>query len=287
MIDAMSSPRDFLRKIVEPLEKAEPPRQQPAKGFFTDETLCIGCKACEVACKQWNQLPSDAIQWTGNSYDNTVELSSTTWRHVMFVEKAETNRFAPQWLMLSDVCKHCGNAPCQEVCPTGSLIRTEFDSVYVQNDVCNGCGYCVTACPFGVIQRNPYDGGAHKCTLCYDRLKGGIEPACAKACPTDSILFGDLTELRARAQQRVTDLRDRGVSTARLYGADEGMLDSGLNAFFLITDEPRTYNLPAHPRRPVHNAKGGYLASLAMAAGLLLAGALAFGRESRSIGSAR
>jgi formate dehydrogenase iron-sulfur subunit len=158
---------------------AEPETQM---GFFTDTTLCIGCKACEVACKQWNQLPSDGFHFTGNSYDNTSMLSSTTWRHVAFKEKigAEGGR----WLMLSDVCKHCEEAPCQQSCPTGSIIYNEFGDVYVQPDICNGCGYCISACPFGVLGRSAEDGHAHKCTLCYDRQKGGMTPACAKACPT-------------------------------------------------------------------------------------------------------
>ncbi len=167
-------------------------------GFFTDTTVCIGCKACEVACKEWNNLPADNIGLTGQSYDNTGALSANTWRHVAFVEKhsegqgpgvrsTEKPPFQSGWLMMSDVCKHCHNAPCLEACPTGALFKTEFDTVVVQQDICNGCGYCVPACPFGVVDLSLVDGKAHKCTLCYDRLKGGLEPACAKSCPTDSI----------------------------------------------------------------------------------------------------
>ena len=181
--------------------------------------------------------------------------------------------------MLSDVCKHCANAPCLEVCPTGAIVRTEFDTVYVQQDVCNGCGYCVSACPFGVIARNPIDGGAHKCTLCYDRLKVGEQPACAKVCPTQSIQFGDLTELRARATGRVEDLHRRGQIDAYLYGHDDRVLEGGLNAFFLLTDRPDVYNLPANPRRPKKNAMPGYLTTLATAVGLLGAAVIAFRRR--------
>src|SRR3954465_11329586 len=184
------------------------------KGFFTDTTLCIGCKACEVACKQWNQLPDDGFAFSGMSYDNTLELSASTWRHVAFVEQPG------RWLMLSDVCKHCVRAGCLEACPTGAIIRTEFDSVYVQPDICNGCGYCVVGCPFGVIDRLEEDGRAWKCTLCYDRQRDELEPACAKACPTDSIIFGEVAELRAIAERRVEELHARGVTEAYLYGAD-------------------------------------------------------------------
>ena len=166
-------------------------------GFFTDATLCIGCKACEVACKEWNEIPDDGFVWSGLSYDNTLELSHSTWRHVQFLERSlpvagARRRESAAWEFHSDVCKHCENAGCLEACPTGSIVRTEFGGVYIQPDVCNGCGYCVVSCPFGVPDRNPSDGRVFKCTFCYDRQRGGLEPACAKACPTGSIAFGQL-----------------------------------------------------------------------------------------------
>ncbi|MBN8875536.1 MAG: 4Fe-4S dicluster domain-containing protein [Rhodospirillales bacterium] len=257
-------------------------RIEPGKsyGFFTDTTLCIGCKACEVACKEWNALPADQIGFTGMSYDNTGGLSANTWRHVAFIEKRgptgtrQTDQAAFQsgWLMMSDVCKHCHNAPCLEACPTGALFRTEFDTVVVQQDICNGCGYCVPACPFGVVDLNPLDGKAHKCTLCYDRLKGGLEPACAKACPTDSIQFGEVPVLQARAEARVEQLQQLGVAGAHLYGAPEGEGATGglghLNAFFLLTERPETYGLPPAPTRPANRVAPGLLAGLATMAGL-------------------
>lgn len=239
-------------------------------GFFTDTTLCIGCKACEVACKQWNQLPDDGFVFTGMSYDNTGALGPSTWRHVLFVERAgPAEHFA--WLMMSDVCKHCERAGCLEACPTGAIMRTEFGSVYVQPDVCNGCGYCVPACPFGVIDRRQDDGRAWKCTLCYDRLRGGLEPACAKACPTDSIQFGPLDELVAHARARTRTLRERGVD-ARLYGADaaEQPGTEGLHAFFLLTDEPAAYNLPPDPVVPTRAAPQAWSAAAAAALGVCL-----------------
>ncbi len=221
-------------------------------GFFTDTTICIGCKACEVACKQWNQLPDDGLMFTGMSYDNTVHLGASTWRHVAFVERPTVENTKFSWLLMSDVCKHCETAGCLDACPTGSIIRTEFNSVYVQPDICNGCGYCVSACPFGVIDRNEDDGRAWKCTLCYDRLDAGMTPACAQACPTESIQFGDIDELRARAGDRVRALHDAGVTDAYLYGADphEQPGTDGLNAFFLLLDRPEAYNLPPAPVAP-------------------------------------
>ena len=243
-------------------------------GFFTDTTLCIGCKACEVACKQWNQLPDDGFTFTAMSYDNTAELGASTWRHVAFVEKPATGGDPFAWLMLSDVCKHCERAGCLENCPTGAILRTEFGSVFVQPDVCNGCGYCIVGCPFGVIDRREEDGRAWKCTLCYDRLQVGMTPACAKACPTESIRFGSLDELTVRAEARVAELHDRGVTSAALYGLDqEGT--GGLHAFFLLTDRPEAYNLPPEPVAPsvgvARSWRAMALAGLGMAAAAVAA----------------
>ncbi|MFL6056286.1 MAG: 4Fe-4S dicluster domain-containing protein [Actinoallomurus sp.] len=264
----------------------------PRVGFFTDTSVCIGCKACEVACKEWNAVPEDGLELTGMSYDNTQGLGASTWRHVAFIEqrkplgRAEAGvehgdidaaALAPEgsgtpaadaaitpttpasrtpqpdgrtelrWLMASDVCKHCTHAACLDVCPTGALFRTEFGTVVVQEDVCNGCGYCVPACPYGVIDQRKEDGRAWKCTLCYDRLGAGQEPACAKACPTESIQFGPLDELRARADDRLEQLHDVGVTDARLYGHDPDDGVGGDGAFFLLLDEPEVYGLPPDP----------------------------------------
>ena len=242
------------------------------KGFFTDPTVCIGCKACEVACKQWNQLGDDGFDLTGMSYDNTGALGASTWRHVAFVEKPTEERSGVAWIMLSDVCKHCERAGCLEACPTGAITRTEFGSVYIQPDICNGCGYCVPACPFGVVARREDDGRAFKCTLCYDRLKGGLEPACAKACPTDSIVFGELDDLREMARDRVEVLHTQGVTSARLYGESAASQPGtgGLHAFFLLTEEPEVYNLPPDPVVPTRTAAAAWASAAVAAAGLVI-----------------
>ena len=149
--------------------------------------------------------------------------------------------------MSSDVCKHCTHAACLDVCPTGALFRTEFGTVVVQSDICNGCGYCIPACPYGVIDQREDDGRAWKCTLCYDRIGAGQKPACAQACPTESIQFGELDELRRRADERLAALHADGVADARLYGRDENDGVGGDGAFFLLLDEPEVYGLPPDP----------------------------------------
>jgi formate dehydrogenase iron-sulfur subunit len=250
-------------------------------GFLTDSTLCIGCKACEVACKEWNQVPADGYEWSGFSYDNTGALGASTWRHVKFVETpaelgigGNSAEKLPAWGFSSDVCKHCENAGCLEACPTGSIVRTEFGGVFVQPDVCNGCKYCVVACPFGVIEAREADGDgrAFKCTFCYDRQRVGLEPACAKACPTESIKFGDLDEMRLAAQERIQELEGRGVRDAHIYDPLDTSV-GGIHALFLVRGDPRTYNLPPKPEIPTIYSHSGWKSS-AVAAGVLLAGSL-------------
>ncbi len=239
-----------------------------AMGFFTDTTVCIGCKACEVACKSWNQLPAregGQPELSGISYDNTVQLSGTTWRHVKFIEQFDSP-YNGRWLMMSDVRKHCVQAGCIEVCPTGAIIRTEFDTVVIQSDVCNGCRACIAGCPFGVIDMNPVSGTAQKCTLCYDRMSVGLEPACSKACPTDSIQFGPIDELRRRAQTRLEQLQSQGETKAQLYGADPDGPVGGLNSFYLLVDEPEVYGLPSQPKLPSRNLASSAAGSVVSAA---------------------
>ena len=242
-------------------------------GFFTDTTLCIGCKACQVACHQWNDLKAgkgrvslpmvsgvELPALSGNSYDNTGGFSDVNWRHVKFIEQPREGSERVAWLMMSDVYKHCVNAPCLEVCPTSAILRTEFDTVYIHEPACNGCRDCVSACPFGVIHmsEDPDRLVAQKCTFCYDRLQNNLQPACAQACPTQSIQFGKLADLKRKAAARVEQLHEQGAAQASLYGADDSVL-GGLNSFYLLMDTPETYGLPSDPQLPSRNV---YLASL-------------------------
>ena len=326
----------------DPAADARWPEVKPRKGFFTDTSICIGCKACEVACKEWNHNPRDGdLELLGSSYDNTGALGASTWRHVAFIEQkserieearatgralidlgmpglgppaqansaqastgpansvpAETPLLdTPEfrWLISSDVCKHCTHAGCLDVCPTGALFRTEFGTVVVQADVCNGCGTCVAGCPFGVIERRtdgtaapktergerkgeqpdvPNLGVAQKCTLCYDRLLDDETPACAKTCPTTSIKFGDHDHMVALAKERVAQLHAQGRTEARLYGANELDGVGGTGSVFLLLDEPEVYGLPPDPRVPTADLprmfKHAGLAAGGMAAAALI-----------------
>ena len=330
----MTHEDSFYGPLADPAADAGHSDHPPRVGFFTDTSVCIGCKACEVACKEWNNVPEDGINLLGMSFDNTGMLGADSWRHVAFIEQQRPlgeadaglsglpagpsstddtaavvasalhqtersggdlgtapvdlgfpsfelpgaatgaeSRTAFRWLMSSDVCKHCTHAGCLDVCPTGALFRTEFGTVVVQQDICNGCGYCVSACPYGVIDRRHGDGRAWKCTLCYDRLRGDLEPACAKACPTDSIQFGPLDELREKAGQRLEELHEAGVPEARLYGEDPGDGVGGDGAFFLLLDEPEVYGLPPDPVVPTRDLASTWKYT-GMAAGALVAAAL-------------
>jgi formate dehydrogenase iron-sulfur subunit len=296
------SDNSFYGPLDDPAGNAGYDEHPPRVGFFTDTSVCIGCKACEVACKEWNGVPDDGFNLLGMSFDNTGALGANTWRHVAFIEQAERapvdlgmpglerpgdasgaeTRTDFRWLMSSDVCKHCTHAGCLDVCPTGALFRTEFGTVVVQQDICNGCGYCVSACPYGVIDRREGDGRAWKCTLCYDRLHDGLEPACAKACPTDSIQFGLLDELRERAARRVEELHELGVPEARVYGHDPNDGVGGDGAFFLLLDEPEVYGLPPDPVVPTRDAPAMWKYAGMAASALVAAAVSAFvGRGKR------
>jgi formate dehydrogenase iron-sulfur subunit len=226
--------------------------------MFVDTSICTGCKACQVACKEWNGLDPEpahftqapgapypvATNFTGTSYDNTGRLGARNWRHVLFLEQINTRRAGSRWLFMSDSCKHCNDAACLNVCPAEAIERTDLGNVVVRQDKCVGNKLCNKACPFGVVTYSEKTRTSHKCTLCNDRIHNGLGTACAKACPTGSILFGDVPELKAKADARLARLRALGETKANLYGYTEA---GGLNVFYLLRDDPAVYGLPEKP----------------------------------------
>ena len=231
------------------------------KGMFVDTSICTGCKACQVACKEWNGLdaePADfrqdagmpypvAKNFTGASYDNTGRLGALNWRRVLFLEQINSRRVGSRWLFMSDSCKHCTDAACLNVCPAEAIERTDLGNVVVRQDKCVGNKLCNKACPYGVVTYSEQTRTSHKCTLCNDRIHNGLGTACAKACPTGSILFGDVPELKAKADARLAKLRALGEARANLYGYREA---GGLNVFYLLRDDPAVYGLPLKPVVP-------------------------------------
>ena len=267
--------------------EAQPTNGHRTTAFFTDSTLCIGCKACEVACKEWNQVSADGYQWSSFSYDNTMAVGHSTWRHVKFVENptipgegGNSPGQLPAWGFSSDVCKHCEEAGCLEACPTGAIVRMETGAVFVQPDVCNGCAYCVVNCPFGVVEKNEADGRAFKCTFCSDRQNAGLKPACAQACPTESIQFGEINELRQHAEDRVKELQEKGVDDAVIYNPVDTSV-KGIHAFFLLRGDPRAYNLPPQPEVPTIYQKKAWTSAAVAAGAMLGATLLAFLGDNR------
>ena len=248
-------------------------RQEPGL-----EGLPVGPSATDVLNRTADSALTGDRSTLGTT--NLVDLGMPSTQLPGQADGAPRTEF--RWLMESDVCKHCTHAACLDVCPTGALFRTEFGTVVVQDDVCNGCGYCVPACPFGVIDRRVGEKGvtknegiAQKCTLCYDRLGDGLQPACSTACPTTSIQFGDLDELRERAEARVEQLHEAGVTSARLYGEDDHDGVGGVGAFFLLLDEPEVYGMPPDPVVPTKDLptmwRQAGLAALTMLAGAVVA----------------
>jgi formate dehydrogenase iron-sulfur subunit len=245
-----------------------------ASAILVDTSKCIGCRGCQVACKQWHALPAEATEFRG-TYENPPELSARTWRKVLFVETAgEDGRL--RWRFVSDACKHCTDASCLAVCPTGALFRRPWGAVDLNQAVCNGCRYCVAACPFGVITFNEETGRADKCVLCPDRVEAGLAPACVTTCPTGALAWGDRDALLARAKKRVAELQARGEKGARLYGETEL---SGLHALYVLLEPPAAYGLPETPRFATAGVFAGSLASVVASAAVGLGALVAFRRR--------
>lgn len=225
------------------------------KAILYDATKCIACKGCQLACKQWNQLPGVETEFTG-TYENPPTLGSETWMRILFNEKYEDGEM--HWYFTKQQCMHCTDAACVEVCPPqatthrhnklsdGSVVTT----VATDPDKCIGCNYCRVACPFDVPGYNQREKGIFRCTFCVDRLKEDVDymPACVKACATGALKFGDRQEILDMAEARKKELVDAGYSSARVYGKEEL---GGLRYVYVLASDPEDYKLPADPSVPL------------------------------------
>jgi len=222
------------------------------KAVLYDATNCTACRACQVACKQWNELKAEVTTNRG-TYENPPDLSSQTWLKIRFNEVESQGELS--WLFTRQACMHCTDAACVKVCPTGALYHHELGFVAYNKDLCSGCGYCADFCPFSVPRsnRNLLTGIAKmdKCTLCttptLDRINAGYEPACVKTCPTDALIYGDRDELVAKGRERVDALKAEGYSNAYLYGENEL---GGLHVMYVLNNSPDVYGLPVSPQVP-------------------------------------
>jgi len=248
------------------------------KGLLIDTSLCIGCRGCQVACKQWNQRPGVKTEFEG-TYENPTRLSSQTWQRVRFVEQ-ESNG-AVEWLFMPDTCKHCTEASCMEVCPSGAIKRTEVGSVFFDGEICIGCRYCVQACPFHVPGFNKDRGVSEKCTFCIDRVSNGLKTACATVCPTGAITFGDRERLLEIARNKLKALNSAGKTNAQIYGEEEL---GGLGVTYILLERPSVYGLPEEPEVATKNQILDYLTATVAGAILLFTTIASFRQRGRKEG---
>lgn len=216
-----------------------------AKAMLVDFSLCIGCRACQAACKQWNQNEGEVTENFG-SYENPADLSSKTWTKIKFVEEGKNPDV--KWLFRRMMCQHCTDAACEQVCPPKAISHKETTAVVIDQEKCTGCKYCISACPFSVPRYDSATNTAKKCTLCIDRISNGLTPACAKVCAPGAVRFGEREVMLRVAQNRLEALKKEGKTGARLYGEKEL---GGLGVMMVMTEAPDVYGLPADPAIPL------------------------------------
>ncbi|MFH1709185.1 MAG: 4Fe-4S dicluster domain-containing protein [Planctomycetota bacterium] len=233
-------------------------------GMLIDVTKCIACRACQVACKQWNQLPATVTRQLG-TYQNPPHLNGTTWTLIQFVEPADG---PVRWLFRKEACKHCGDPTCVQVCPTGACRQRPDGIVEINPKTCAGCKYCVETCPFSIPKPDPGTGNARKCRMCLDRVDAGLKPACTTACLTGAIQFGTRAAMLAKAQERKAQLAKEGHAAVRIYGENEL---GGLGVMYVLPESAETYLLPDKPQKPTVKIFVKWLMGLVPGLALLMA----------------
>lgn len=221
-------------------------REMDEVAKLIDVSKCIGCKACQVACSEWNDLRDEVGQNHG-TYDNPADLTANTWTLMRFTEyEPEAGKL--EWLIRKDGCMHCDDPGCLAACPSpGAIVKYANGIVDFNQDKCIGCGYCITGCPFNIPRISQKDHKAYKCTLCSDRVSVGLEPACVKTCPTGAIVFGTKEDMKEHAAERIVDLKSRGFEHAGLYDPP-GV--GGTHVMYVLhhADQPSLYaGLPDDP----------------------------------------
>lgn len=223
-------------------DSSTPLPESTGKTMLYDALKCVGCRACQNACKEWNELLPESIGYRG-IYDNPPDLSVRTWTLIKAREYTFGGR--PALLLCKYQCMHCTEASCESVCPTGAISH-QGAAIIIDQKICIGCGYCVQACPFNVPHKgHGIDAGAvKKCTFCIDRLAEGLPPACVEACPAEAMQFGQRADLITHAKARVEGLRRDGYSNATFYGESEL---GGLHVLYVLAERPSIYGLPQTP----------------------------------------
>ncbi|KAB2953379.1 4Fe-4S dicluster domain-containing protein [Heliorestis acidaminivorans] len=212
---------------------------------FFDATKCIACRGCQVACKQWNQLPGEIGSFTG-TYQSHNDLSTNRWTMIRYYEHKDSQG-EMKWDFIKQCCLHCGDPSCVKACPNDALRKTDNGTVVTIRDNCVGCGYCATYCPFNIPKVDKRASKMFKCTSCTGRIRNNMEPACAKTCVTKAIVFGSRDDLVELAKARLQEVKGEHPQ-ANLYGIDE--LD-GLGMIYLLPDRPSKFNLPENPQVPL------------------------------------
>ncbi|MGI2128117.1 MULTISPECIES: formate dehydrogenase subunit beta [unclassified Shewanella] len=242
--------QDIIRRsgtsAVTPAAKGRNSSEKVAKLF--DATKCNGCKACQVACSEWNDLREEVGTFQG-SYQNPMSLSGQCWTLMEFHEVMESNKL--RWQFTHSACMHCADPACLTACSTsGAIIQHANGVVDFDSDKCIGCGYCASACPFDVPKIDPKDNKAYKCTMCSDRLAVGLEPSCVKSCTTGALRFGTREDMLFYSQKRVEELKEKGFAKAGLYNP-EGVGGTGMMMILHDIEQPESYNMPDNPQIPL------------------------------------